>query len=106
MRGCLLCMAPLLVVQLSTAYAQEAAANSGRIAVSNGRISIRAENVPLRQLLDEIRVACSVSLSAFPGAEAEMISAVIHDSTLEDGLRALLSRYDSIFLYSARDSRQ
>jgi hypothetical protein len=81
-------------------YSQEAPASS-HVTCSNGRISLSAREIPLPQLLDEIRQAANLSLSVFPGAEEEMISAVLKDAPLEQGLRTLLGSYDSIFLYSA-----
>ena len=104
MRRLPLFLALALSSHLPSAYSQEAAANSGRVTLSNGRIFVNAKNVPLRQLLDEVRQAAGFHLSTFPGAEAEMISAVIHDAPLEEGLRILLGKYDSVFLYSAKDS--
>ena len=84
-------------------YSQEAPPASSHMAWSNGRISLSAREVPLPQLLDEIRQATNLSLSVFPGAEEEVISVVLKDAPLEQGLRILLGRYDSIFLYSAND---
>ena len=102
MNRCLLFLA-LVIANLQSAHAQEAAAGTSRVTVSDGRISVRAADVPLPQLLDELRQATGVSFSVFPGAEAEAISAAINDAPLEQGLRVLLGRYDSILLYSAND---
>src|ERR1044071_1104346 len=102
MHRILLCVALVLLSHVSGAYSQEAP-HSERVTISNGKLSVRAQDIPLRQLLDEIRQASGISLSTFPDAEAEMISATINEAPLEQGLRNLLDRYDSIFLYTARD---
>jgi len=106
MRRFPLYLALVLSIHLPGAYSQEAAANSGRVTLSNGRINVIAKNIPLRQLLEEIRQAAGFSLSTFPGAESEMISAVINDAPLEEALRIVLGRYDSVFLYSTGDSER
>jgi hypothetical protein len=103
MNRCQLFLMLVLTNQVQSAYAQEAAAAAGRVSMSNGRISVRAADVPLRQVLDDLRQATGISFSAFPGADAEVVSAAINDAPLEQGLRILLGRYDSIFLYSAND---
>jgi hypothetical protein len=99
------CLVLALSTQFPAARSQEIAATS-HVTVSKARISVRAQKVSLRQLLDEIRQAAGISLSAFPGAEAEEISATINDAPLEQGLRTLLGGYDSMFLYSSRNSER
>lgn len=86
-----------------SSYSQEAPAPASHVTFSNGRVSLSAREIPLPQLLDEIRQAANLSLSVFPGAEEEVVSVTVKDAPLEQGLRTLLGRYDSIFLYSAND---
>lgn len=93
----------VFVSQLIPGYGQEAAAGASHVAVTSGRISIRAEEVPLKQLADEIRQASGIHVADCADADAEMVSVNI-DAPLEQGLRILLGRYDSVFLYSASDS--
>jgi len=103
MNRCPLFLLLVFANQLQIAHGQEAAAGTGHVTVTNGRISVRAANVPLRQLLDDLRQATGISFTSFSGADAEVVSAAINDAPLEQGLRVLLSRYDSILLYSAND---
>jgi len=103
MNRCLLFLVLAFANPLPSAYSQEAS-NLRRVIVANGRISVSAQGIPLRQILDDVRQASTVGFSTFPGAEAELISADIDNVPLDQGLRILLGRFDSIFLYSAHDA--
>ena len=106
MRSRYLFLVLALFSQMPAACFQETADSSGHVRVSNGRISVSAQNVPLRQLLDEVRQAAGITVLISPGMEAEEISVTFNDALLEQGLQILLGRYDSLFLFSANSTER
>jgi HEAT repeat protein len=74
------------------------------VRIENGRLTLRAQGVGLRRLLDEVSQATSVPFLTFAGADEETISASMDNVPVEDAVRLLLGRYDSFFLYSGDDS--
>jgi hypothetical protein len=70
----------------------------------DGRLSIRMQNVPVRQALEELARHTSVRISMADDIEDSTVSAQLTGVTPEDALHLLLGRFDAFFYYGATGS--
>lgn len=76
-------------------------AGTAIVVFENERLSVHAENVLLRMLLDEISQRCRVAVNAERGAGRERVSVHFDALPLHEGLRQVLKDHDAFFFYGA-----
>jgi hypothetical protein len=89
-------------IQLMSAQEQE----NPMVVLRDGRLTVRAQKVPLDQLMSAIQRASGSTTTVFRDADPPVISADVTDMPLESALRILLRDYDAFLLYSAGSGTQ
>ena len=97
----------LLLAALGAATTATRAAGAADLSVelSNGLLSLRAEDVPLRAILDEIARVTDVRIRATDGAapagDETPTTLVLADVRVDDAVRRLLTGRDFVLVYSS-----
>lgn len=69
--------------------------------LQDGRLSVKAQGLPLKSILDEISRKATVAFVQAAGVGGQPTSVQFQDLTLEEGLRQILKDYDTFFFYGA-----
>jgi hypothetical protein len=89
-------------MDLPDVRAQDGSFAHGAVVVRDGRITLRAANQSLNSVLDEIaRGAPPLAITLAPELEADRVSLAFANVPLDEGLRRILSGYDTFFSYAA-----
>ena len=97
----------LLLAALGAATTATRAAGAADLSVqlSNGLLSLHAEDVPLRAILDEIARVTDVRIRATDGAapagDETPTTLVLADVRVDDAVRRLLTGRDFVLVYSS-----
>jgi hypothetical protein len=70
------------------------------VKVRNSLLSVRASNLPLDRLMNEIMNQTSIIIT-MPAEDTKPLSAHFTDQPLDEGLKWLMRSYNTVFIYSA-----
>ena len=95
------------LVAMTVVAAQDHGIAAGRgqgatafVRIHDGRLTIRAQNESLGELLRLVARRTNVAITVAPGLEAASCSLAIVDVPLEEGLRRLVGAYDAFLFYA------
>ncbi len=75
--------------------------SAGLVTVEDGLLTMKARNMPLREILQQIASQAEVEIVVQGGAE-QTVSADFSRTELEDALRRLTQDFNSVFLYGPK----
>lgn len=82
----------------------DAASQEPVVTFKDGRLGVRAEDLPLPWLLVELSRRGGVAIMGAEGLGDERISVQFQDLPLDEGLRQLLKGHDAFFFYGAEET--
>ncbi len=71
------------------------------VTFQDGRLSVKAQGLPLKSILDEISQKTMVAIIRADGVGGQPTTVGFRDLTAEEGLRQILKDYDTFFFYGA-----
>ena len=76
-----------------------APAESGRIALRDGRLTVKVESMPSGRVLAEIARLTGIRASASPATQATLLTADLEDMDIETALGRLLAGHDHVLVF-------